>query len=310
MKKIITLLAVITILGINGYAQQIPLHSQYMMDLSILNPAVAGSYSFSPISASYRQQWVGFEGAPTTQYLSGHTYVGNHVGLGVSFFNELTTPSRRTGVQISFAYHLPISKDFSKKLSFGLSPVFFQHYIDISELTTEQLNDPAVTNSINNQLCPDLNFGVMYSNSNEYYVGLSIFNLLEIRRDLFQIMDKINNPIQRAFYLVGGYTYVINDNFSVEPSALIQYQIHAPIQFDVNLRGMYKNIIGLGVSYRYTDAFVYMLFVNIKNFRLGYSYDMTNSDIRLYSSGSHEFHLTYRIWGKGATVNPKFPIFY
>lgn len=310
MKKNILLFVILTTLGQNVFSQQLPLNSQYMMDLSMVNPAVAGIYDFMPISMSYRQQWVGFEGAPVTQYLNAHKYVGKNVGLGFSFFNELTSPTRRTGIQATFAYHLPLSKNLTKQLSFGLSPVFFQHYINASLLTTEQLNDPAIINGINYQLCPDANFGIMFTNQNKYYVGLTVFNLLQIRRDLFQVMDKINNPIKRAYYLVGGYTFYLGDNFSIEPSTLVHYQFNCPFQFDVNVRGTYNNLLGVGISYRYLDAFVYLAFINIKNFRIGYSYDMTMSEINKYSSGSHEFHLTYRLYNNKTENQPKFPVFY
>lgn len=311
MKKLILLFAVVTI-GISAYSQQIPLHSQYMMDLSMVNPAVAGSYDFTPISLNYRQQWVGFEGAPITQNLNMHKYFGSNVGLGLTFFNELTSPTRRTGLQISFAYHIPLSKDFSKKLSMGLSPVFFQHYINSDLITTDQPNDPAVVQGFNNQFCPDANFGIMFTHENHFYAGLSVFNLLQIRRDLFQIMDEIENPIERTFYLVSGYRFQIKEKFSVEPSALAQYQINAPFQFDVNLRGVYADRFGLGVSYRYQDAVVYMAFVSVGNFRVGYSYDMTLSDINQYSFGTNEFHVSYRILGKKSTINSdaKMPMFY
>ncbi len=311
MKKAILLITILA-LGFNSFCQQIPLHSQYMMDLSTVNPAVAGSYDFTPISLNYRQQWVGFEGAPVTQFFNMHKYMGNNLGMGVSFFNELTSPTRRTGMQISFAYHIPLSKDFSRKLSFGLSPVVFQHYLNSELITTDQPNDPAVESGFNNQFCPDANFGVMFSQKNKYYVGLSVFNLLQIRRDLFQLMDQIDNPIERSFYLVGGYQFHINENFSIDPSALVQYQINAPIQYDVNLRGVYKNRFGLGASYRYEDAVVYMAFVSFSNFRVGYSYDMTLSDLNMYSFGSNEFHVSYRIPNKNSAngSESRIPMFY
>ncbi len=311
MKKLILLFAVAGF-GISAYCQQIPLHSQYMMDLSMVNPAVAGSYDFTPISLNYRQQWVGFEGAPITQNLNMHKYIGNNVGLGLSFFNEVTSPTRRTGIQLSFAYHIPLSDDFSKKLSFGLSPVFFQHYLNADLITTDQPNDPAVINGFNNQFCPDANFGVMFTKDNKYYVGLSVFNLLQIRRDLFQLMDQVENPIERSYYFVAGYKFQLNEKFAIEPSGLAQYQFHAPFQFDVNLRGVYADRFGLGASYRYQDAIVYMAFVSFGNFRVGYSYDMTLSDINQYSFGTNEFHVSYRIPNKKASINSdaRMPMFY
>jgi type IX secretion system PorP/SprF family membrane protein len=293
MKKIITLIAVLT-LSLSGYSQQIPLHSLYMMDLSMINPAVAGSYDFTPISANYRRQWAGFEGAPETQYVNAHRYFGKNVGMGLAFFNEVTAPTRRTGLQFSFAYHLPLSDDFSRKISFGLAPVFFQHYLNVDQVTTHEPNDPAVVGGYNSQLSPDANFGVMFSDKN-YYAGLSVFNMLQISRNLFDVIDKVDNPINRTYYFVGGYNFQVNESFNIEPSALVQYQEATPFQFDVNVKAEYKNFLGLGVSYRHLDALVYMAFLSYENFRIGYSYDMTVSDINRYSLGSHEFHLSYRI---------------
>lgn len=295
MKKLLLLISV-AVFCLNAFSQQIPLRSQYMMDLSLVNPAVAGSYEFTPVSLNYRQQWVGFEGAPVTQSLNAHRYMGKNVGMGLTFFNELTSPTRRTGMQVTFAYHLPLNQEFTRKLSFGLSPVFFQHYINSDLLTTDQPNDPVIDGGFNNQFCPDANFGIMISETNKYYAGISVFNLLQIRRDLFQIMDDITNPIERTFYFTGGYKIKAGDNFLIEPSALVQYQINAPLQFDVNVKGMYMNQFGLGASYRYQDAVVCMAFISFNNYRIGYSYDITLSDMNRYSFGSHEFHFSYLIF--------------
>lgn len=294
MKKIIILISFLGF-GISLFGQQIPLHSLYMMDLSIINPAVSGRYDFTPISVNYRQQWAGFEGAPVTQYLNAHRNMGKNVGLGLTLFNELTSPTRRTGIQVSFAYHLPVSEGGSEKLSFGLAPVLFQHYLNSEGLTTHEPNDPAVVAGYNNQLCPDVNFGVMYGKDDSYYVGLSVFNMLQISRNLFDMMDDVDNPIYRTYYLTGGYNFPVSESVRLEPSALVQYQEAAPFQFDLNLKAEYNRMFGLGISYRYLDAMVYMAFFSYSDFRIAYSYDMTMSDMKHYAAGTHEFHLSYRL---------------
>jgi type IX secretion system PorP/SprF family membrane protein len=311
MKKILILFIFSNFISFS-YSQQIALHSQYMLDMYMINPAVAGSYDFIPVSANFRQQWVGFNGAPVTQTLTAHGYVGKNVGLGIGFFNEVSSPSRRTGMNVSFAYHVPMSSDFTRKLSFGISPVFFQHYINRELLTTYEPDDPAIMQNFNNQFCPDVNFGVMFTQDQQYYAGISFFNLLQIRRDLFQIMDRIDNPIQRTYYFLGGYMFHAGEDFIIEPSAHVQYQFGTPFQVDGNLRIVYKNRIGLGCSYRHDDALAYMLLVNFGTFRFGYSYDMTLSDMADHSFGSHEFHVAYRIFGNKKTSQSSgtIPMFY
>lgn len=313
MKKFV-FLTLALIAGLQLSAQQLPLRSQFMLDYYLLNPAVAGSYDYIPVNLSVRQQWAGFEGAPSSQSISGHAYVGNNIGIGAAFFNELAGPSRRTGVNVSLAYHLPLSKDFSRKLSFGLSPVLYQHYINTSMLTTDVEGDPVVTNGFETKLSPDVNFGLMFSQKGKYFIGVSVLNLLELRTDLFQDMDDNENPIRRTFYMTGAYTFNLNDQFDLQPSAHTQYQMDAPIQAEFGLRGIYNNLLGLGVSYRLNDALIYMLSVDLGMLRVGYSYDMTMSNMKNYSSGSHEFHITYRIPQKNAaktqTGTTGAPMFY
>ena len=281
-------------------AQQITLTSQYMMIRFILNPAIAGNYKYIPVNLNIRRQWEGINGAPVTQSISAHGYLGNNVGLGGYFFNDVTGPTRRTGMNISFAYHLKLNQDYSRKLSFGLAGVFFQHFVDLEQLTTDEPNDAAIINGFNNQFCPDANFGVYLSQDAKYYFGVSIFNLMEIKKDLFRITDVINNPIERTYYVNGGYTFKMGEDFVFEPSFLLQFQEATPMQYDFNGRFGYKNKFWLGGSYRMKDAIVFMMALDFKDFCFGYSYDLTQSDIKDYSTGTHEINLTYRIFKKDA----------
>lgn len=281
-----------------AFSQQLSLTSQYMMNRFVLNPAIAGNFNYVPINLNIRKQWDGINGAPVTQSLSTHGYLGSNVGLGGYFFNDVTGPTRRTGMNISFAYHLKLNKDFSRKLSFGLSGMFFQHFVDKDKLTTDEPDDAAITNGFNNEFCPDANFGLYFSQTNKYYLGFSIHNLLEVKKDLFDWNREVTNPVERTYYANGGYLFDLGGDFAFEPSFLMQFQESTPMQFDFNGRFGYKNRFWLGGSYRMKDAVVMMFALNFDEFCLGYSYDLTTSDIKNYSNGTHEINLTYRIFKK------------
>ena len=132
MKKIFLPL-VLMLFAQATFAQQLSLNSQYMMNRFVLNPAIAGNYNHIPINFNIRKQWDGINGAPVTQSLSAHSYLGSNVGFGGYFFNDVTGPTRRTGMNLSFSYQLKLNSDFSRKLSFGLSGIFFQHFITLPE---------------------------------------------------------------------------------------------------------------------------------------------------------------------------------
>lgn len=297
MKKIVFALLFITAFGL-AKSQQISLHSQYMMNRFILFPAIAGTQNFVPVNLNVRKQWEGIDGAPITQTLSAHGYIGKNVGIGGSFFNDVTGPTRRTGMNVTFAYHLKLNEDFSNKLSFGLSGIFFQHFVDEDQLTTLEPDDQAIIHGFNNEFCPDAIFSVVWSSSGKYYVGASVHNLLEVRSDLLNSDYEISNPIERTYYANAGYIFDLGGDFKVEPSVLMQTQESTPMQFDFNARFGYKDKFWLGGSYRMNDAIVAMFALNFREFCFGYSYDITQSDIKNYSTGTHEINLTYRIFQK------------
>ncbi len=299
MKRIIALLIVLCAVSAVK-AQQLSLTSQYMMNHYILNPAIAGTTNYIPINLNIRNQWVNIKGAPVTQSLSAHAYLGSNIGIGGCFFNDVTGPTRRTGMSVSVAYHIRLNKDYTRKLSFGLGGVFFQHYINGELLTTDQPEDMSILNGFNNKFCPDANFGIYFSQTDKFYLGASVMNLLEIRKDLFNLSHDINNPIKRTYYFNGGYFFKLGKSFGFEPSVLLQMQEKTPLQFDFNGRFSYKNMLWLGGSYRMKDAVVVMFALDFKKFCIGYSYDITQSEIKKHSYGSHEINLTYRIFKKDA----------
>jgi type IX secretion system PorP/SprF family membrane protein len=312
MKRIISIVILLFVMNAVN-AQQLSLTSQYMMNHYILNPAIAGTSNYIPINLNIRNQWVNIKGAPVTQSLSAHAYVGSNLGIGGCFFNDVTGPTRRTGMSVSIAYHVRLNKDYTRKLSFGLGGVFFQHYINKDMLTTDQPEDMSILNGFNNQFCPDANFGIYFSQTDKFYVGASVMNLLEVKKDLFSLSHTINNPIKRTYYFNAGYFFKLGGNFGFEPSALLQFQEQTPLQLDLNGRFAYKNMIWLGAYYRMKDAVVVMFALDFKHFCLGYSYDITQSEIKKYSFGSHEINLTYRIFKKDAfnktDGNNGFPLF-
>ena len=69
----------LTTLGMSNwvYAQQDAQYTQYMYNPMNINPAYAGSRDVLSIFGMHRTQWVGLEGAPTTNVFSIHTPLKN-----------------------------------------------------------------------------------------------------------------------------------------------------------------------------------------------------------------------------------------
>ena len=169
MKKLL-LFVFVSVSIYNFNAQQIALNSQYMFSSFAINPAVAGTKNYSPLAFTFRRQWMGIDEAPVTQNLMGHAYLGKNVGTGFHFFNDASGPTRRTGFSGAFSYQIKTGP--SSKLSFGLSGSLTQFVIDRDRLITEIPDDVAVTNSTNNEVIPDVNFGI-YWYGERHYLGVT-----------------------------------------------------------------------------------------------------------------------------------------
>ena len=68
----------------------------------------------------------------------------------------------------------------------------------------------------------------------------------------------------------------------------------SPLQYDINANILLNNIIWLGASYRSGDAVVILAEYQLsKKLRMGYSFDLTLTELRNYSAGSHEIMIGY-----------------
>jgi type IX secretion system PorP/SprF family membrane protein len=304
------------LLGLHARAQQKALHSQYMTNYFLLNPAVAGFDKDWKFKAGFRNQWVGFEGAPKTTYLSGETslFKGKKKrrrgpqpfhGAGGYLYSDKTGPTSRSGVQLSYAYHLPLSKTlysstgvFAGIQQFGFDPNKIQLANNSNDL------DPASRQGNLNALLPDLSIGT-YLHDDNFYTGVSLFQVLGNKIFSF---ENAHSPsrLYRHLFISGGFNADLSKNFTLSPSVLVKYVDPAPWQTDLNVKGTYHfskrrrtpydDKIWGALSYRTQDALVAIFgFHFLKQYELSYSYDITTSAVRHYSSGSHEIVFGLRV---------------
>jgi type IX secretion system PorP/SprF family membrane protein len=295
MSKHFTLFIVLITFHITeGCAQQIPVMSQYMFNGLIINPAYAGSKDFMSSTLMVRKQWAGFEGAPLTQNASIHGPLRKKkIGLGFMISNDQIGITHQTDVFASYAYHIPVSQG-NAKLSLGLQGGFSFLKSNFSELTVFDANDPVYSANTLTNLQPNFGFGAYYY-AERLYAGLSIPQLISYDSIQFlHVSDSKIHHLSRHFYLNGGIIFDGNRDFVVRPSFLIKYAKNAPVQYDLNLNFLLSNIFWVGASYRSGDAIVGIIEYQVdRKLRIGYSYDYTLSELKSYSSGSHEIMIGY-----------------
>ncbi len=270
-------------------AQQIPNFSLYNMNHYLLNPAASGTTDRLPVSISYRKIWAGINNSPSVQYLSGNMKVAKDMGVGAKLFNYQAGPLRKTGLEGTYSYHLSLGSG-DTKLSFGLSLLLYQFFLNKSELVVEDIDDEVFMGE-EQMLVPDAGFGT-YLYGNNYYVGISVPQLFQRNIDLKS--DAVLQQEQvRHYYLHGGYIFETGSDFKIEPSVLLKFIEAGIFQADINALATYKDMVSLGVSYRTEEAMSFQLGYKNPDLFIGYAYDLVLSGMQGNTSGSHEILFTY-----------------
>lgn len=275
----------------NCSAQQMTLYSQYAFDRLIINPAYAGSSNIISGTLTYKNKLLGIKGAPETQVFSLHAPIqSKFMGVGIKVIHDKIGVTDQTGVTVVYSYHLGFANG---KLSLGIEGGILNYTLDFANLKRSDQNDNAIPFTKESVIVPEVAFGIYY-HSEKMYFGGSAYNLISSKLDKTGYDRSPIAKLSQHYFILNGYKIKMGESFHLEPSWLLKYVAGAPVQLDLNLNAIYKEMISLGVSYRTGDATVFMLQYSFKGqVRIGYAYDYTISKLSSYSAGSHEIMLNY-----------------
>lgn len=293
-------------------AQNEIFYSQYMYNMININPAYAGNRVGDNITSLYRKQWINVEGSPTTYSISwdrGNEDVGDGlhqnqtpVGYGIQIYNDCVGIERNLGIQAYFSYRI---KFYNSYLALGVSGGVNNYNARYSAVKTEYLGDPLFLEDVNAYL-PTAGLGGLYS-TDKWYIGLSVPSILQtkIHYNEYQITTGVNS----RYYLTGGYIFDASESVKLKPSLLFKVARGESIRYDINLNAWINNTVGLGISYRASDALVGMFELRVTpQITLGYAYDYVISNMNYFSSGSHELMIKLEINGpkNGRIISPRY----
>ncbi len=286
-----------------GFAQQDAQYTQYMYNTININPAYAGSRGVMSIFGLHRTQWVGLDGAPTTNAFSINTPINNsNLGLGVSFVNDKIGPTSDNTISADLSYTIQTSEEF--KLSFGIKASGNLFNLDVNRLNPADANDPNLQN-FDNEFSPNFGAGI-YLHSDKMYFGLSVPNFLQDSKyndnEVAVFQERMN------FYAIGGYVFDISPSVKFKPAFLTKVVTGSPLQVDASANFLFFDKLMLGAAYRW-DAAISALagFQVTDGLFIGYSYDRETTELRNYNSGSHEVFLRFELFNKvSKLVSPRF----
>ena len=278
--------AIFSLSSLGLFAQQDPMFTHYMFNMSTVNPGSVGHTDYSSVMNVNRYQWVGFDGAPRTHTLNADIPIQKiHCGAGFTYVMDKVGPEKTNNFYIDYAYHLKVADNL--KLGLGLKAGFRVFSSSLTNLTNEA--DPEFASNINGKITPNFGVGAFLYND-KFYVGLSSPKILNHR-----YVNSVNGGEKRHYFLVSGYVLPIKTDLIFKPSVYIKYIEGAPVSFDITANFLLKNTVWFGVMYRRGDAIGFLTQLELNDrFRFGYTYDLTLSKIRTVSKGTHEIMLAYQ----------------
>jgi len=289
--KFLLAFAVTLFITINLNAQQRPIQSLYMFDLSLVNPAYVGRDVQVSSTLINRNQWINIDGAPKTTTLTANSsFFKNVIGVGFLVANDNIGVHNDFNFYGMFSYRLRLAR--YHYLSSGIQ-AGFNNLNTNYDLVTKKNPGDANLNGYYSTFKPNIGVGFHYT-FKSFYAGFSIPYI--VNNEVINLENTDSRIKQkRYYYLMAGNTFEVSPIVKIKPSVLMRVQEGAPFSFDLNGSVFLYDVVGLGLSMRTIDGFVTMFELKLsENFHFGYAYDITTSALGKYSNGSHEFMLNYR----------------
>ncbi|EOZ92072.1 hypothetical protein A33Q_4165 [Indibacter alkaliphilus LW1] len=321
MKKVlpifILIMSVALLPSVALFGQQLPQFSQYIFNGLHINPGYAGYKNQGYIQSTYRDQWVGFPGAPQTFTVTADLSANEGLmGFGASIMSDKIGPTSTSSALLSYAYRVQTGKE--SFLSLGVSAGASQYAID-GDWAFNDPNDPEIPEGRINMFTPNMNAGLFF-HSDRFYAGFSAFNL--VGKKALEREDVALAFHDFHFYLTAGLLVPVSDNVSFKPSFLIREVQGAPTSYDINGMFLFMERLWLGASYRSNMrignenlignlnnrtavALIAEVFAT-ESIRVGYAYDHNLNILENYRNASHEISIGYYISPRTAKLkNPR-----
>lgn len=271
-------------------AQLMPQSTLFVYNPIWNNPGVTGTQEALNVTMHSRKMWLGFNGAPATNYLAVHTPLKKEsFAVGLQFLNDKIGVRKSTGMMAMGAYSIKIHKG---KLSFGMGAGIQSNQLRWSDIITTDNNDAAYTMGDQSYMTFLASVGAYYRDE-DWTIGISIPNLLTETYNGGGTYTTHSDIKNYSYHLMCSRNIRIDDRYFIRPAAMIKY--HSPYlpQLDLSMTGGMK-YLEIGAGYRHNDAVSAILRVNVNSqFSIAYAFDRPTSKIKQATTGSHEFMMAY-----------------
>jgi type IX secretion system PorP/SprF family membrane protein len=279
-----------------AFAQD-PTFSQFYANRLYLNPAFAGTANCPRLNLNYRNQWPGIDNSFIT-YTASYDQQVDAIsgGIGALVMRDIAGEGvlSTTSAALMYSYQFRVNRKWSIRA--GFQGTFVQKSIDVSNLRFGDQIDPRrgfvyqSSEQINNDnvIYPDFSAGLL-GFSDKYYFGFAAHHLTQPNEGF---IDGADLPLRYTAHFGAVYPFGLrNEDMTWSPNVIYQQQAgNQELNF-----GLYvtKGPVVVGAWTRLDDSYIFLLGLQQDNFKVGYSYDVTNSLLSDRTNGSHEISFSY-----------------
>lgn len=316
MNRIIQIaLVAVFILAFAKVKSQDQQFTQFYAAPMYLNPAFAGSLEQNRLAINYRNQWPAIPKSFVSYNVSYDQFFPNYnSGLGISVSHDRagTGGLSYTSVALNYAYEIRLTKDLTVRPAMQFA--YGSTYLDISRLTfSDQLarndNSAATLDPDRSRFAddpvnyPDFGAGIM-AFGKKWWFGASVHHMNEPVQSFLENDSRLPKKLsahggiriktsglgafKRRQFLVPAFNYRAQGLY--DQLDLGMYYEYEPISIGLWYRGiplLKKN----GYGYMNHDAIAVLVGYQINNMKIGYSYDLTLSQLTVNSGGAHELSI-------------------
>ncbi|MBK5272399.1 MAG: PorP/SprF family type IX secretion system membrane protein [Bacteroidia bacterium] len=320
MKKLLLTLAVCVAL-VNVSEAQDPNFSQFFASPLTLNPALTGKFDGTyRFATNYRNQWPTINNAYQTMTASlDMSILKNQIpetdqfGIGIMGYSDKAGNGvlNSTHYALSAAYHKGLDEDGYHQIGVGFQGAFVNKRLDVTKVVFEDQLTPngftGITNEIfnNDQVNVkyfDMNAGIFYNGTtngyNNFYLGASMYHINR-PKESFQggnYLLAARTTLQAGGRIpMGAYNYLhFAANHSVQAKAH-NTMIGGAYSLNVNEDNNNPTNLYLGTWFRFGDALIPYVGLEVGGFHFGFSYDVNTSSLKPGSNtrGGGEISLIY-----------------
>jgi type IX secretion system PorP/SprF family membrane protein len=269
---ILALSVTFSCLNTQAISQIDPLYAQYLNNPLVINPAYTGLNKEFNASASFRKQWAGFDGSPTTVNFTAHSSLfNNKMGVGLMIVKDQIGENKNLLAMGTYSYKIEF-EDIT--LSFGLQAGIANYRSDNLQLTIDDETDPYFAGS-QNITKPEFGAGLILHN-NKLFIGLSVPRMLKNSETFGSGVTAVEASLYtQHFYGMASYILFINERLRLKPAVLFKYVQGNPLSTDINALLNIDERYGVGAFTRNFNTFGLLAQIRFKqSYKFSYAFEL------------------------------------